>query len=80
MGFKNKSLVICVKEKIEALYNLIETMVDEETQILTIIIGEDISTKEEEKIIAHLTDKYHDFDIDIKRGDQPIYSFLIGVE
>ncbi|MDY0100593.1 MAG: DAK2 domain-containing protein [Bacilli bacterium] len=80
MGFKNKSLVICVKEKIEALYNLIETMVDEETQILTIIIGEDISTKEEEKIIAHLTDKYQDFDIDIKRGDQPIYSFLIGVE
>lgn len=80
MGFKNKSIVVCVKEKIEALYTLIETMVNEDTAILTVIVGEDISNQEEEQIVAELTEKYQDFDIDIKRGDQPIYSFLIGVE
>lgn len=80
MGFKNKNLIVCVKEKVEALFDLIENMVDENTAILTVIVGEDITEKEEKQIAKHLTEKYTEFDIDVNRGDQPIYSFLIGVE
>jgi len=80
MGFRNKSIVVCVKDKIEALYQLIAAMVHENAAILTVILGDDVSEQEEEGIHETLTEKYGELEIDVKRGGQPVYSFLVGVE
>jgi len=80
MGFRNKSIVVCVKDKIEALYGLVASMVDENSAILTIIVGEDVSDSEESQLSEVLFEKYPELEIDIKRGQQPVYSFLVGVE
>jgi DAK2 domain fusion protein YloV len=80
MGFRNKSIVVCVKDKIEALYGLVASMVDDNSAILTVIVGEDVSDSEESQLSEVLFEKYPELEIDIKRGQQPVYSFLIGVE
>ncbi|HAS55802.1 MAG TPA: hypothetical protein DCR94_00780 [Firmicutes bacterium] len=81
MSMKDKNIVSCVKDKLEALYDLIDSLIKNDSSILTVILGEDISKEEEAKINDTLMDKYgSDIDIDIKRGDQPVYSFLVGVE
>ncbi|MDY0345699.1 MAG: DAK2 domain-containing protein [Bacilli bacterium] len=80
MGFKNKSIIVCVKDKIEALYELVKSMVNANSAILTIILGEDISESEESKLSESLFEQYPELEIDIKRGQQPVYSFLVGVE
>ncbi len=80
MGFKNKSIIVCVKDKIEALYELVASMVNESSAILTVILGEDVTEGEESQLSEALFEKYPELEIDIKRGQQPVYSFLIGVE
>jgi len=80
MGFKNKSIIVCVKDKIEALYELVASMVNESSAILTVILGEDVTEGEESQLSEALFEKYSELEIDIKRGQQPVYSFLIGVE
>jgi DAK2 domain fusion protein YloV len=80
MGFKNKSIIVCVKDKIEALYELVKSMVNANSAILTIILGEDISESEESKLSESLFEQFPELEIDIKRGQQPVYSFLVGVE
>lgn len=80
MGFKNKTIVVCVKDKLEALHSLVASMVDENAAILTVIIGEDVTESEESQLSEALYEKYPELEIDVKRGQQPVYSFLIGVE
>jgi dihydroxyacetone kinase-like predicted kinase len=55
-------------------------MVDENSAILTVILGEDITESEESKLSESLFEQYPELEIDIKRGQQPVYSFLVGVE
>ena len=40
----------------------------------------DVSKEEKQQIVDYINDKYPDFDLDIRDGKQPVYSFLIGVE
>ena len=80
MGIKDKVIVTCKKDKDDVLFELIDSMIDDESYLITILLGEDVSEKEGEEISEKLSAKYQDIDIDISRGEQPVYSFLIGVE
>lgn len=76
----DKSIASCVKDKKEALRELIASLVDEDSALLTIIGGQDIENAEMEEIAAEFQELYPDLDIASYRGGQPVYSFLVGVE
>lgn len=77
---ETKHIIACHKNKFDALKNLVKHLVDEESSILTVLVGEDITDKELEQIQDYYNKKYDTIDCDIKRGDQPVYSFIVGVE
>ncbi len=64
----------------QAALELLENMVEEEDSLLTIYVGEDVSSEDKEKLIAILEDKYEDCDVEIYDGHQPIYYYIISVE
>lgn len=81
IGIVDKKIVTSKKSKIEAAQALIEEMVDSLTSIITVLIGDDVSNEEKSLFENFLQEKYgNDIDIDIKQGDQPVYSFIIGIE
>lgn len=81
MAMKDKNIISCVKDKLLALTDLIDSLINEECFILTIFLGEDITEEEEASITEEITSKYSEMlDVDIKRGGQPVYSFIVGVE
>jgi DAK2 domain fusion protein YloV len=81
IGLDGKKIALCVPDKIECAEKLIAEMVDDMSSVLTILLGADVNEKEEKKITDIVNEKYSDdIDIDIKRGEQPVYSFIIGVE
>ena len=59
---------------------MLEEMVDESSSIITLICGEDASEEEVEKLTEMIQDKYDEVDLDVKKGNQPVYSFIVGVE
>ena len=82
MAMKDKNIVSCVKDKLEALYDLSESLLRRgEPSIITVIAGEDVTDEEASKAREVLEERYGDeIEVDVKRGGQPVYSFLVGVE
>ena len=59
---------------------LLEKMIDEDSSIITILVGQDVNDEEMNQVSELIAEKFSDLDLDIRKGDQPVYSFLIGVE
>jgi DAK2 domain fusion protein YloV len=73
-------IIDCVKDKMEALLSLTKEIVTKDTSILTIFYGEDVSEEEGKKVSETLSKAYPDIDLDVRKGGQPVYSFLVGAE
>ena len=71
---------LCEIIGLEATKKLIDTMVDDDTSLLTILVGEDVKPEEKDEVYNYVSEKYSDIDIDIRDGGQPVYSFLVGAE
>ena len=69
------------KDKIKCALKLINTMIDEDSSIITIITGEDVTEAERDALKELVQAKVGDMvDVDVKVGLQPVYSFIIGIE
>ena len=80
IGIFEKDIVVDSPNKVEACKILLKNMIDDESSMITILIGEGVEEKEVEEIKEFLESKYPDVDTDFREGGQPVYSFLIGVE
>lgn len=80
IGIYEKEIVVGAKDKFIALQELVDKMIDEESAILTIFLGEDVKREDFVSSKKAIEEKYPDLNIDIKDGKQNVYSFLISVE
>ncbi len=55
-------------------------MLNEDSEIITIMFGRDASKKDADKVVADLKKKHDDLEFEIHDGGQPVYHFLISVE
>ena len=79
MGILNKDIILTNRNKVDATCELITQMMDEDSEIITLICGEDATEEEIKKVQAYIEDNF-DADVDIQEGKQPVYSFIIGIE
>ena len=77
---ETKDIKSCNPNKIDALFDLLKYLIDDDSAVCTILTGEDITEKESNKIVEIFNEKYSLIDLDIRKGNQPVYSFLLGVE
>ena len=80
IGIFEKEIVVGTQDKFTALEKLVDKMVDDESAILTIFLGEDVKREDFVSTKKSIEEKYPDLNIDIKDGKQNVYSFLISVE
>lgn len=81
MGIQGKKILCCHKHKVNTLFDMLTQMVDEDSQIITIIFGEDVKDDEKKAVTDYVQTKYGDYmDISLADGLQPVYSFLVSVE
>ena len=59
----------------EITTNLIESLVDEDSAIITLFYGEDIKEEQAEALRESLEEKFEDIDIELYYGGQPIYYY-----
>ena len=80
MAITDKKIVACHKRVTHSLYKLIDYMVKEDSFLVTVLCGEDINDEKMDYVREKLQKKYENIEFDVRRGDQPVYSFIIGVE
>ena len=80
IGIFEKDIVVDNPDKIATLMALLDKMVDEDSSIITILVGQDVDEEQMNQVAEMIGEKFSDLDLDIRQGNQPVYSFLIGVE
>jgi hypothetical protein len=80
IGILEGEISLAGKKPLKVLYELIEKMVNDENEVITILYGEDINEKQGLKIQEELENKYSDFEVEVLKGEQPLYYFYIMIE
>lgn len=80
MGIIDGNIEIDKPDLIDATCTMIEKMLDEDSEIVTIIYGRDSNKKQAEEVQAKLEESHDDLEFEIHDGGQPVYSFLVSVE
>ena len=79
MALCEKDITACVPSKIEALKETLNGLVDDDSEIITLIYGEDVSEEEVAEIEEYIEDHF-EAELECVNGQQPVYSFIVGVE
>ena len=80
MGIKEKAIIVSTPDKLEATKFLLSQMLDEDSELVTIFTGEDVTEEESEAVEEYITENYPDAEVEMIVGGQPVYSFVISVE
>ena len=81
LALDNGKLTFVEKDINKAAYRLIKRMVDGDSEFITIICGEDIDDASAEELREKVAEKFGSrMDINVIRGDQPVYYYIISVE
>ena len=80
MAIANKKVVCCESKPEKALYKMLKKMIKQDNYLATIFVGEDVSDKVLENLKKDLPEVYPNIEFDIRRGNQPVYNFLVGIE
>ncbi|MBE9387710.1 DAK2 domain-containing protein [Vagococcus salmoninarum] len=80
IGMLEGKIVVSEPNLYDASLATLAKMFDEDSEIVTIIIGEDGNQKEAEKLAAGIVEINADLEVEIHNGDQPVYPYLFSVE
>ncbi|MFD2443482.1 DAK2 domain-containing protein [Bacillus sp. CGMCC 1.16607] len=80
MGLNDGKITVKNKNKLEAAKSLLKEMLDEDSEILTILQGEDTNDQEVEQLISFIEEDYEDVEVEVHKGMQPLYSFIFAIE
>jgi len=80
MGILAKQIVVSEKDQLSVIKALLTKLTeDEDAEILTVIRGED-GSDELDAAIEEFVESNSDLEIDLQKGDQPVYSYIFGLE
>ncbi|MGL9891995.1 DAK2 domain-containing protein [Enterococcus mundtii] len=80
LGMIDGKIVISNPDILATSLATLEQMINEDTEIVTILTGEDGSAEQAQAFADQLSDKYPELEIEIHQGDQPVYPYLFSAE
>lgn len=80
MGLTDKTILSVAESAGEAAKELIDALLDEESELLSLYYGEETTEEEAEALADAILEENDEIDVEVQYGGQPIYSYFISVE
>ena len=80
MGIGDKVIEAVGKDISDVTCELIDKMVDEDSELISVYYGEDIKEEDAKALVEKLEEKYSDIEVELNYGGQPIYYYILSVE
>ena len=80
LGMIDGKIVVSKTDALEVAFETLKQMMDEETEIVTIIIGEEGTQEQAEQMETALLAMNEELEVEIHHGDQPVYPYLFAAE
>ena len=80
MGIGDEGILSVSQSVEEAAREMLALMVDEDSELISLYYGQDVSKEDAEKFAQAVEEQYPDVDVDLHSGGQPIYYYVLSVE
>lgn len=80
IGIIDGKIKVALPDRLEAVLKMLTLMIQEDSEIITLIYGVDGTKSEAETISEKIQAQYEDLEVEIHEGDQPVYPYLVAVE
>lgn len=80
IGMQEDNIAVISKSAENGAKELLKKIVTEEAEMISIYYGEDVTQKEAENIKKYAEKNFPNCDIELQRGGQPLYYYIISVE
>lgn len=80
LGMVEGKIVVSMPSRFDASLETLKQMIDDDTEIVTILIGEDGTSEEASLLEEALLEMDSDLEVEIHQGDQPVYPYLFAAE
>lgn len=80
MGIGDKGILAVGKEVEETTRKMLSELVDDDSELISLYYGEEVTEEAAEAFSASIAEQYPDLDVDVHFGGQPIYYYILAVE
>ena len=80
MGVGDKGILAVGKDILETSVEAACEMTSEDSELITIYYGEDVTAEDAQIVADRVAEKCPDCEVELNRGDQPVYYYIISVE
>jgi DAK2 domain fusion protein YloV len=80
MGISKRGIEVAQPTLAEATTALLEKLLTDENEIVTVIEGEGSSPADTRQVTEWLSEHRPDIDVEIHHGDQPLYPYLLSID
>ena len=80
MGIGDSGILAVGAEIAQTTKDMLAELVDEDSELISIYYGAEVSEEDAEELVAEIEELYPDVDIDVHSGGQPIYYYVLAVE
>jgi DAK2 domain fusion protein YloV len=80
MGIGDKTILSVGADIAETTIDLIEQLVDEDSELISIYYGAEVTKDQANEVCQAIAEKYPMIDVEVHMGGQPIYYYVLSVE
>ena len=80
IGLDRTGVIVARKSLADAAMDLLQTLIGDEHEIVTIIEGEDCPEKVTKDLLAWLSNEKPEIEVEVHSGGQPLYPYYFGIE
>ncbi|MCI5951727.1 MAG: DAK2 domain-containing protein [Anaerostipes sp.] len=80
MGIDDDGIQAVGSDVEKTTIELLQTMVDEDSELISVYYGQDVKEEEAEGLVEALEEEFPDCDVELQEGGQPIYYYVLSVE
>ncbi len=80
LGISDNGIAVVDKDIKVCTFELIKTIVDASSELVTIYYGEEINEEQANAVAAYIEETYEDVEVEVHYGGQPLYYYVISVE
>ncbi|WP_033829260.1 DAK2 domain-containing protein [Bacillus andreraoultii] len=80
MGIYEGTIIVSNRDLLETTTELLKQLLDDDSEILTVIKGEEATMEQTDRVIKFVEEHYPEVEIEMHDGKQPLYPFIFSVE
>lgn len=80
MGIGDKGILAVGSDIMDTAFEMVYRMIDDDSSLVSIYYGEETEESDAKELCRRIESRYPDIDVEMHRGGEPVYYYIISVE